>query len=61
MVEPLLPQRDGYTPEAWLDSMLQRYGGVDSLLLWVTCAPVLAIARARYQPLLLHRNPICSC
>jgi len=26
----------GYTPEAWLDGLLQRYGGVDSLLLWVT-------------------------
>jgi hypothetical protein len=29
-------QQDGYTPEAWLDGLLQRYGGVDSLLLWVT-------------------------
>ncbi len=29
-------QRHGYTPEAWLDGLLQRYGGVDSLLLWVT-------------------------
>ena len=28
----------GYTPEAWLDGLLQRYGGIDSLLLWVTCA-----------------------
>jgi hypothetical protein len=29
-------QGKGYTPEAWLDGLLQRYGGVDSLLLWVT-------------------------
>jgi hypothetical protein len=28
----------GYTPEAWLDGVTQRYGGVDSVLLWVTCA-----------------------
>ena len=26
----------GFTPEAWLDGITQRYGGVDSLLLWVT-------------------------
>ncbi len=29
-------QGKGYTPEAWLDGLLQRYGGIDSLLLWVT-------------------------
>ncbi len=29
----------GYTLEAWLGGLLQRYGGVDSLLLWVTSAP----------------------
>jgi hypothetical protein len=29
-------QGAGYTPEAWLHGLLQRYGGVDSVLLWVT-------------------------
>ena len=26
----------GYTPESWLDGVTQLYGGVDSVLLWVT-------------------------
>jgi len=28
----------GYTVDEWLDGLLQRYGGIDSLLLWVTYA-----------------------
>jgi hypothetical protein len=29
----------GFTPETWLDGVTQRYGGIDSVLLWVTYAP----------------------
>jgi hypothetical protein len=32
-------QGKGYTVDEWLDGVLQRYGGIDSLLLWVTYAP----------------------